>query len=80
MGDEPAMVIDGADEIKIADEGKMGFAHDIDLPKSVGSWRLEPLHPFDRRQGDSAEMMTRQDPPNRFPMDVKLEMTLDEPS
>ena len=73
------MVIDGADEIKIADERKMGFGHDVDLPKSVGRRRLEPLHPFDW-QGDSTEMMTRQDSPNRFPMDVKLEMTLDEPS
>jgi len=58
----------------------MRFTHDVDLPQSIGMGSFEPYHPFDRRQSDSTEMMTRQDSPDGLAMNEQLEMALDETS
>ena len=58
----------------------MGFAHDIDLPEGIGMRSPEPLHPFDRRESDPAEMMTGEDPPKSISMKRKLEKSPNKPS
>jgi hypothetical protein len=78
IGDKAAMVIEKTDQIQTSDEREMRFAHDVDLPERIRLGRFESLHPFDRRQGEPAEMVPNEDPPNRFPMNKKTQMVLDE--
>jgi hypothetical protein len=79
IGDEPAVVVDGIVEEEISNQREVDLVHDIDLLESVGVRSFEPFHTLDRRQGDPAEMMANQDPPERLPVDHELEMILDEP-
>lgn len=72
------MVIEKTDQIQTSDEREMRFAHDVDLPERIRLGRFGSLHPFDRRQGEPAEMVPNEDPPNRFPMNTKTQMVLDE--
>lgn len=69
IGDESAVVVDRADEVEFPDQGEVGFAHDVDLPESVGVRSFEPLHPLDRRQSNPAEMMADQNPADCISME-----------
>jgi hypothetical protein len=73
------VVVDRADKVQFPEQREVGLAHDIDLPESVGVRSFKPLHPFDGRQGDPAEMMADQDSPDSLPVDQELKMILDEP-
>jgi hypothetical protein len=77
--DEPAVVVDGTDEVQFSDQWEVSLAHDIDLPESVGMRSFKPFYPLDRRQSDPAEMMADQDAPDSLPVDRELKMILDEP-
>jgi hypothetical protein len=74
------MIIDGADQIQVPDEGKVGLPHDIDLPEIIRFSGFETLDGLDRWKGNPVEVMASQGSPYRFPMDPKLEMLLDESS
>jgi hypothetical protein len=69
IGDVSAVVVDSTDEVEFPDQWEVGFAHDIDLPKSVGMRSFKPLHTLDRRQSDPAEMMADQNPADCISME-----------
>ena len=69
IGDEPAVVVDGTDEVQFSDQWEVSLAHDIDLPESVGMKSFKPFHPLHRRKRDPADIMANQNPAGWFPLE-----------
>lgn len=48
--DEPAVVVEGKDEVEGSDEGEVNLPHDVDLPELVRGSGGEALDRLDRRE------------------------------